>query len=102
MFLFGIYLHVFPLFLHVFEDYVLVCVFLPYCCHLWLLARLSSHPLPEVRQKLRNVDRIQADVVGMVCPKLQPPSGTGEISGVVLLVAALCDEEGDDGLTLCE
>jgi hypothetical protein len=67
-----------------------------------VVATVVFPSLPEVRKKLRNVDRIQADVVGMVCPKLQPPSGTGEISGVVLLVAALCDEEGDDGLTLCE
>jgi hypothetical protein len=55
-----------------------------------IVAAVVFPSLPEIRQKLRNVDRIQADVVGMVCPKLQPPSGTGEISGVVVMAACCC------------
>jgi hypothetical protein len=55
-----------------------------------IVATVVFLSLPEIRHKLRNVDRIQADVVRMVCPKLQPPSGTGEISGVILMAACCC------------
>jgi hypothetical protein len=43
-----------------------------------------------VADKLRTVDRTQADFVGIVCPKLQPLSGIDEISGVVVMVACGC------------